>query len=112
MVTFFIGVVVTVGVEWLCNFSQSAERNRRRADAKKLLAKNGLTPVLYLSTIGIEDRELRSALDEYAFHGYIIFNSDGVAVGRIVPEVQQAKKHPHLRLVVSNGKPVAEHKKK
>ncbi len=106
MVTFIAGVVVTVGVEWIYSFWQTAERAHRRADAKKLLAKNGLYPSLYLATIGIEDHELRSALDEYAFHGYIIFNSGGAVVGRIVPEVQQAKKRPYLRLVVSDGKPV------
>lgn len=75
-------------------------RNKQRqASATQVLKNHGLTPQLYLATIGEEDSELRGALDAFAFTGHIITNAKGEVVGKLCPT---AEKGPHLRQVASN----------
>lgn len=94
------GVLLTMMADWLLRFWRQSEDGRRRANAKKVLDKHGLTPQLYLATIGEDDPELRSALDAFAFTGHIIMNAKGEVVGKLCP---RAEKGPRLRLVVSNN---------
>ena len=95
----FFGVMLTAVLDRLFWFWRRSEEARRRRDAAQTLKHHGLTPQLYLATIGIEDAELRSALDTFAFTGHIITNTKGEVVGRLC---LRGEKGPHLRLVVSN----------
>lgn len=93
------GALFTLAMEWLFRFWQRSLADQRRAKALAVLKKHGLSPQLYLSTIGVEDADLRSALDEFAYSGHIIINTKGEVIGKICPRV--VKGH-HLRLVVAN----------
>ena len=42
------------------------QAQRRRAHALDVLKTHGLTPVLYIPTVGSDDADLREALDEFA----------------------------------------------
>lgn len=75
------------------------EEVRRRYEAEKVLATHGMLAHRYLATVGTEDRELRRALDQFAFTGHIVLDRHGGVVGKLVPKVV---KEPHLRLVVDN----------
>lgn len=94
------GVLLATMVDWLLRFWRQSEDRQRRAKAKQVLKNRGLTPQLYLPTIGEENLELRSALDAFTFTGYIITNDNGEVVGKLCPRLE---KGPHLRLVVSNN---------
>lgn len=94
-----LGVVLTLVADWGLMFWRNAENSRRRHEAEKLLAAHGMSAHLYLATIGIKDRELRSALDRFAFTGHIVLDPHGNVVGKLVPKIA---KGPHLRLVVNN----------
>lgn len=94
------GVLLAAMADWLLRFWRQSEDRQRRQIAKQVLKNHGLTPQLYLATIGEEDAELRAALDAFAFTGHIITNAKGEVVGKLCPRVE---KGPHLRLVVSNN---------
>lgn len=81
-------------------FWRRSQSRAKRDEAAAVLKKRGLTPHLYLATLGVDDDELRDALDEFAFSGYIIMNAQDEVIGKICPKVM---KGPHLRLVVSNS---------
>lgn len=93
------GALLLSMADWLIRFWRRAEEARRKSDAAKVLKSHGLTPQLYLATIGGEDPELRDALDVFAFTGHVITNAKGDVVGKLCPRVE---KGPYLRLVVSN----------
>jgi len=93
------GGVFALMMDWLHRFWLRSQGNLKRSEALAVLKRHGLTPQLYLATIGVEDTELRNALDEFAFSGHIIMNNEDEVVGKICPRVV---KGPHLRLVVSN----------
>lgn len=93
------GALLAVMTDWLLRFWCQSEDRQRRANAEQVLKKHGLTPHLYLATIGEDDPELRSALDAFACTGHIITDVKGKVVGKLCP---RAEKGPHLRLVVSN----------
>ncbi|EEU4336167.1 hypothetical protein FAR59_004633 [Escherichia coli] len=93
------GFLLATMAHWLLRLWRQSEDRQRRQIAKQVLKNHGLTPQLYLATIGEEDLELRSALDAFAFTGHIITNAKGEVVGKLCPKVE---KGPHLRLVVSN----------
>lgn len=95
----FSGVLLAGLADWLLRFWRRSEDVRRRSDAAQVLKRHGLTPQLYLATIGEEDPELRSALDAFAFTGHVITNAKGEVVGKLCPRVE---KGPNLRLIVSN----------
>ena len=97
----FYGVLLAGGADWLLRFWRRSEERQRHSDAAKVLKRHGLTPQLYLAAIGEENRELRSALDAFAFTGYIITNASGEVIGKLCPRVEKVQ-GPHLRLVVSN----------
>lgn len=78
------------------------QERQKRHEARQVLMRYGLTPQLYLATIGESDPKLRAALDEFSFTGHIITNGKGEVVGKLCPRVS---KRPHLRLVVSNDEP-------
>ncbi|MDD2660668.1 MAG: hypothetical protein PHY54_13470 [Methylococcales bacterium] len=104
---FFCGVLLAGLTDWLLRLRHQSEERRNRIDAEKILKQHGLKPELYLATIGVEDTELRSALDTFAFSGYIITNDKGEVMGRLIGELAQragSQKVSYLRLVVSNGR--------
>ncbi len=96
----FYGVLLAGLVGGLFGLWRRSEDSRRRIHAAQVLKKYGLTPQLYLATIGDEDPELRSALGAFAFTGQVITNANGEVVGKLCP---RAEKGPYLRLVVSNS---------
>lgn len=95
----FFGALLAWMTDWLFSFWRQRQEDSRRRDARMILKRHGLTPQLYSAAIGEEDQELQSALDAFAFSGYIITDSKGQVVGKLLPTI---KKRPHLRLVVSN----------
>jgi hypothetical protein len=99
---FLFGAMFTLTVDGLLMIWRRTQARRRRADAAAVLKAHGLTPVLYLATIGVEDAGLRRALDEFTFSGHIIQTSEGTVVGRLAGSAAKGLFHPHLRLVVSN----------
>lgn len=76
------GVLLAAMADWLFRFWRQNEDMQRRANAKQALKNHGLTPKLYLATVGEEDLELRSALDAFAFTAHIITNAKGEAIGK------------------------------
>lgn len=99
---FFFGVMVAEATDGLMAIWTRTQARHRRADATAVLKAHGLTPVLYLATFGVEDAELRRALDEFTFSGHIIQTSEGNVIGRLVGSASKGPSRPHLRLVVSN----------
>ena len=99
MLMLFSGALLAWMADWIFSFWRRSQEDSRRRDARLILKRHGLTPQLYLAAIGEEYQELRSALDALAFSGYIITDSKGQVVGKLLPTI---KKGPHLRLVVSN----------
>lgn len=95
----FSGVLLAWLADWLFGFWRRNQDEARQREAKLILNRHGLSPQLYLASIGEKDQELRSALDTFAFTGHVILDSKGQVVGKLLPMV---KKGPHLRLVVSN----------
>ncbi|MFT0547010.1 hypothetical protein ACMHYO_11815 [Allopusillimonas ginsengisoli] len=85
----------------LCAWGQALDRRRSR-QAREVLKRHGLTPQLYLASVGVDDLELRSALDEFSSGGYIVTDKEGNIVGKLCPKVVQI---PRLRLVVSREVP-------
>lgn len=96
---FVCGVLLAEMTQWAIGFWRRREDRERRSRASKVLKRHGMTPQLYLATIGEEEVELRAALDTFASSGYIITNAKGEVVGKLCPRVNE---RPHLRLVVSN----------
>lgn len=95
----FYGALLAWMADWLFSFWRRSQEDSRRRDARQILKRHGLTPHLYLATIGEDDQGLRSALDTFTFTGHIITDSKGQVVGKLLPTM---KTGPHLRLVVSN----------
>ncbi|MBN6740145.1 hypothetical protein JKG47_06290 [Acidithiobacillus sp. MC6.1] len=95
----FYGALFALVVDFLRRFRRRYRANRKRADAGAVLKSHGLTPVLYVPTVGIADPALRNAMDEFSFSGHIIMNAEGQVVGKIAGTAQQ---RPHPRLVASN----------
>lgn len=93
------GLIFALATDRLFRFWQRSQADQRRREAVAVLKKHGLSPQLYLATIGVDDDELRSALDEFAYSGHIIMNTKNEVIGRICPRVV---KGPQLHLVVSN----------
>ncbi|CDQ10578.1 conserved protein of unknown function [Acidithiobacillus ferrivorans] len=77
------------------------QAQRRRAHALDVLKTHGLTPVLYIPTVGVDDADLRKALDEFAFSGQVILTSDGTVVGGFAGSAAIGPL-PHLMPVVPN----------
>lgn len=94
-----IGVVLGVAIDWLLRTWQRRQSDRRRSEAVHFLKKHGLSPQLYLASIGVDDPELRRAIDEFAYSGHLIVNAQNEVVGKLCPRVV---KGPHLRLIVSS----------
>jgi len=94
------GVLLAEAAQWLIRFWRQGDDRQRRAKATQVLKTHGLTPQLFLATIGEDDAELRAALDAFAFTGHIITNAKGEGVGKLCPRAEEG---PHLRLIVSNS---------
>nr|WP_313658796.1 hypothetical protein [Achromobacter ruhlandii] len=94
-----LGLILGAWADWICRSWRRRTQTLKRSHAEKILLKNGLTPQLYLPTIGDHDVELRTALDEFSFSGYIITDARSEVVGKLCPKVVRG---PHLRLVISN----------
>src|SRR5690606_36586620 len=67
-----------------CAWGQGLGRGKSR-QAREVLKRHGLTPQLYLASVGVDDLELRAALDEFSFAGYIITDKEGNIVGKLCP---------------------------
>ncbi|OCG83447.1 hypothetical protein LMG667_17455 [Xanthomonas euvesicatoria] len=93
------GVLLAEIADWLLRLWRQNEDRQRRQGAEQVLKARGLTPQLYLASVGEEDPELRSALNVFASNRYIITNTKGEVVGKLCPK---AWKRPYLRLVVSS----------
>lgn len=96
---FSFGAAVATWTGWLWRFWRRGKERGRRAAAEQVLKRYGLTPQLYLSTIGEHDADLRAALDVFALSGYVVTDTQGNVIGKLCPRLV---KGPHLRLVVSN----------
>lgn len=83
------GFLLAILVDWLFSLWRRIEDVRGKSDAAQVLKKHGLTPQLYLPTIGEEDPELRSALDTFAFTGHVITNPKGDVVGKLCPTAEK-----------------------
>ena len=94
-----LGIGLAIVVELLFKFWQRTQEDRFRSEALAVLKKHGMSPQLYMASFGVEDHELRRAMDEFAYAGHVIIDAKGAVVGQIVPP---AAKSPHLRLVISN----------
>jgi hypothetical protein len=75
-----ISGVLALFIEWLISFWLRTSEKQSCIEAKKILSKHGLTPRMYLATIGVEDEELRKALCKYT--GYIVLDKNSVVVGK------------------------------
>lgn len=71
--------------------------------AENVLARHKLSAFWYMPTIGVDDPELREALDRIAMHGKVILDADNRLVGRLLPK-PESERGPRLRLVVDNTK--------
>lgn len=97
------GVLLAEVVHGLIRFWRRGDDGQKRAKATQVLKTHGLTPQLYLATIGENDAELRAALDTFAFTGHIITNAQGGIVGKLCPRAERgSRSRPRPRLVVSN----------
>lgn len=73
---------------------------RDHQQAKDFIASRGYSAHIYFPSLGVEDPELRRALDRAAVGGRIIVDSKGAIVGNLL--APEEKKGPQLRLVVDN----------
>jgi len=71
--------------------------------AEEVLARHKMSVYSYIPTIGMDDTELRDALDLAAMHGKVILNADGQVVGRLLPK-PESNVETRLRLIVDNTK--------
>ena len=74
------GVLLAEAAQWLIRFWRQGDDRQRRAKATQVLKTHGLTPQLFLATIGEDDA--------------------GEVVGKLCPRAEEG---PHLRLIVSNS---------
>jgi len=97
------GVLLAEIAQWLIRFWRQREDRQRRAKARQVLNNHGLTPQLYLATIGEDDAELRAALDAFAFTGHIITNAKGEVVGKLCPRVEDSTLETYSHVVEANS---------
>ncbi|CCN38636.1 conserved exported hypothetical protein [Vibrio nigripulchritudo SFn27] len=98
-------VVVTVAVTLLAvrafKWRSVYKRMQKQSQSREVLQRYGLDTELYLGTLGVNDKELRDAIDDFRFTGHVIVDRNGGIIGGLVPNVPVRPK-PKLRLVVSN----------
>lgn len=99
LIWFLTGVAFALAMSRLCRFCQRSNAAQRQSDAVAVLTKHGLAAKPYVPSIGVDDVELRNALDEFAYSGKLILNAKNEVVGRICPTVVRGSQ---LRLVASN----------
>lgn len=100
LIALFAGIFLAEAAHFLYRFHFQIEDDKRKEKAREVLKKHGLKPQLYLATIGEKDPELRAALDEFSFNGYIITNTKDDVVGKLC---LTAQKKPYLKLVSSRN---------
>jgi len=91
------GVVLAEITNRSVRWWQSIEDQRLRAEAKDILAKHGMSPELYLPSLGTKDQDLRWAMSVFDMTGYVVLNADQDIIGKIVPNV--AMRTPKLKPV-------------
>jgi hypothetical protein len=79
-----IGYLLSLVVDWFFRSWYRRQDQKRRAKAAHFLIGHGMEPKLYLATIGIDDPELRAALDVFSFSDYIVTKANGRIVGGFV----------------------------
>jgi hypothetical protein len=94
-----IGVLLMMCVDGMLKLWRQSQAMQRHINARNTLHHHGLTPRLYLATIGVDNVELRAAMDEFACSGHIILNDNGEVIGNLVATHAE---RPPLRLVVRN----------
>ncbi len=97
------GVLLAAIADWLLRFWRQRQNMEKLADARQILKNHGLTPQLYLATIGEDDPSLRKAIDAYAFTGHIITNAHGDVVGKLCPISDRSQPNPDSRILISNN---------
>jgi hypothetical protein len=93
------GFFLAEAINFSFRFYRNSIESRERSEALQVLRSHGMSPQLYLSTIGEENLELRNAMEAFAYTGHVIMNEQGEIVGKIC---KKAVKAPNIRLVVNN----------
>jgi hypothetical protein len=101
LIMLLAGGIFTLVMESLYGFWKRGQEGARKWKALAVLKRHGLVAERYVAAMDIEDAELRGALDELSFAGYIIINQKGEVIGKLCPRVVKGS---HLQLVVSSGK--------
>lgn len=83
------GVLLSLLFDWIIRLWRQRESRQRRTKAELVLKKHGLTPQLYIASIGIEDAELIEALYTLPLTGYILLDANGKIVGKLCPSRDQ-----------------------
>lgn len=74
-----------------------------------VLARHGFRANLYLPGVGVDDRELKNAMNTLAAKGYLITNNDGFLVGKLAamnPTADELVKMRRAEFKVVRGKAI------
>lgn len=99
-----IGAAMMWFIDWTVRFWMRSKESGERSETDRILSNHGMSAYFYMPAIGVDDQELRRALEMAAFNGRIVLDKEGRVVGKIIPKVVKASAGPHLRLVVDNSK--------
>ncbi len=104
---FFVGGIAVFVLIQIAGLIKTAagrpDGSKELIQAEKVLARHKMSAHSYIPTIGIDDIELRDALDRVAMSGKVIVHADGQVVGRLLPK-SDTKGETRLRLIVDNTK--------
>ena len=98
------GAALMAIADKMIRFWASLEERREIANSNKVLAAHGMSAHLYVPSMGIDSRDLKSALEKSASSGKIVLDSDGRVIGKVLPNIVKGKNQPKLQLVVDNTK--------
>ena len=90
--------------DWMVRFWMQSKESQEQAEAEKILSAHGMSTHLYMPSLGVDDQNLREALDKAAYTGRIVLDDNGYVVGRVLPKLVKGGTGPQLRLVVDNSK--------
>lgn len=93
------GIIITLLFISHFRYQRGEYANEKRQQSLKVLREHGLDSALYIGTDGVNDEELRNAIDDLTCSGYIIIDRDNNVIGRLRPKIECK---PTLRLIVSN----------
>lgn len=96
----FTGAVLWALTNWIVKFSAAHRASMSKEQAQIILTKHGMNTELYMPSMGIDDGELRNALDILAPPVKVVLKN-GELIGRLCPKMVSSKQ-TKLRLVVDN----------